>query len=148
IACMLGEAGATVYCSGRSTRQNPCTKGLYAGRPETIDETAEIVTARGGIGIAARTDHLDSSQVKALIENIRKEHSRLDILVNDISEGDTHEWKPFWQIDIERGFRLLRNALHSHIITAHHAAPLMIETGGGLIVEIGDGDALNYRATL
>ncbi|HWZ31042.1 MAG TPA: SDR family oxidoreductase [Bryobacteraceae bacterium] len=148
IACMLGEAGATVYCSGRSTREHPCTSGFFAGRPETIDETAEMVTGYGGTGIPVRTDHLVAEQVEALVERVRKEQGRLDILVNDISEGNTHEWKPFWQLDVERGFQMLRNALHSHIITARYAAPLMVEKRRGLIVEIGDGDTLSYRATL
>ena len=148
IACMLGEAGATVYCSGRSTREHPATAGFYAGRPETIDETAEMVTRYGGVGIPARTDHLVPEQVAALIERIRDEQGRLDVLVNDISEGEEHEWKPFWKLDLDKGFRMLRNALDSHIITSRYAAPLMIEGGRGLVVEIGDGDTLDYRQTL
>src|SRR5262249_22653365 len=96
IACMLGEAGATVYCSGRSTRGNPPREGPYAGRPETIEETAEMVTARGGVGLAARTDHLVIEDVRDLVARIQREQGRLDILVNDISEGVHHEWKPFW----------------------------------------------------
>jgi NAD(P)-dependent dehydrogenase (short-subunit alcohol dehydrogenase family) len=147
IACVLGEAGATVYCSGRSTRTHPAT-GFYAGRPETIEETAEMVARCGGTGIPVRTDHLVTEQVEALIARIRKEQSRLDILVNDISEGETHEWLSFWKLDLDKGFRMLRNALHSHILTARHAAPLMVEKRRGLIVEIGDGDMLDYRATL
>jgi NAD(P)-dependent dehydrogenase (short-subunit alcohol dehydrogenase family) len=148
IACMLGEAGATVYCSGRSTREHPTTAGYYAGRPETIDETAEMVTRYGGAGIPVRTDHLEPEQVQSLLARVRSEQRRLDILVNDISEGEIHEWQPFWKVSLDKGFRMLRNALHSHIITSHYAAPLMIETGGGLMVEIGDGDTLDYRGTL
>jgi len=148
IACMLGEAGATVYCSGRSTREHPATTGIYAGRPETIDETAEMVTQYGGAGIAVRTDHLVPEQVETLVARVRNEMGRLDVLVNDISEGETHEWKPFWKLDIEKGFRMLKNALHSHIITCRFAVPFMIKRGGGLIVEVGDGDTLDYRATL
>jgi len=148
IACMLGEAGATVYCSGRSTREHPAAAGFYAGRPETIDETAEMVTRYGGRGIPVRTDHLVPEQVEALVDRVRREQGRLDVLVNDISEGEPHEWKPFWKVDIEKGFRMLRNALHSHIITSRHAVPLMLEHRGGLIAEIGDGDTLDYRATL
>jgi NAD(P)-dependent dehydrogenase (short-subunit alcohol dehydrogenase family) len=147
IACMLGEAGATVYCSGRSTRQHPPT-GAYADRPETIEETAAMVDARGGTGIAVRTDHLDESQVAALCTRIEAEHGRLDILVNDISEGEMYDWTPFWKLDLERGFRGLRNGVHSHIITARYAAPLMITRKRGLIVEIGDGDGLFYRGHL
>jgi NAD(P)-dependent dehydrogenase (short-subunit alcohol dehydrogenase family) len=148
IACMLGAAGATVYCSGRSTREHPSTVGYFAGRPETIDETAEMVARHGGKGIAVRTDHLVPADVEALVERVRREQGRLDILVNDISEGEEHQWIPFWKLDLEKGFRMLRNALHSHIITARYAAPLMVERGSGLMVEIGDGDALYYRSTL
>jgi NAD(P)-dependent dehydrogenase (short-subunit alcohol dehydrogenase family) len=147
-ACMLGEAGATVYCSGRSTREHPTTTGFYAGRPETIDETAELVTRHGGLGIPVRTDHLVPEQVAALVDHVRHEQGRLDVLVNDISEGEPHEWKPFWELDLDKGFRMLRNGLHSHIITCRYAVPLMIEGRGGLIVEVGDGDTLDYRATL
>jgi NAD(P)-dependent dehydrogenase (short-subunit alcohol dehydrogenase family) len=147
IACMLGEAGATVYCSGRSTHTHPAT-GFYAGRPETIEETAGMVARHGGAGIPVSTDHLVPEQVEALVARIRREQSRLDILVNDISEGETHEWLPFWKLDLDKGFRMLRSALHSHIVTARHAAPLMVENRRGLIVEIGDGDTLDYRATL
>jgi NAD(P)-dependent dehydrogenase (short-subunit alcohol dehydrogenase family) len=152
IACMLGEAGATVYCSGRSTRAEPNMTGYFAGRPETIDETAEMVTAHGGNGIPVRTDHLVPEQVEALIERIRREQGRLDILVNDISEGEVHDYGPFWTVSLEKGFRALRQGTHSHIITCHHAAPLMIDrppgSPPGLIVEIGDGDTLGYRGTL
>jgi NAD(P)-dependent dehydrogenase (short-subunit alcohol dehydrogenase family) len=148
IACMLGEAGAAVYCSGRSTRQHRPADGVFAGRPETIDETAEMVTARGGIGIPIRTDHFDERQVAALCARIRRERGRLDVLVNDISEGERHDWTPFWDVDLEKGFRALRRGVNTHIITARHAAPLMIEQKRGLIVEIGDGDSLSYRGSL
>ena len=148
IACMLGAAGATVYCSGRSTREHPPIDGVFAGRPETIDDTADMVTARGGTGIAARTDHLDERQVAALCARISREHGRLDIVVNDISEGELHDWGPFWTLDLDKGFRALQRGVNTHIITARHAAPLMIERKKGLIVEIGDGDALYYRGTL
>jgi NAD(P)-dependent dehydrogenase (short-subunit alcohol dehydrogenase family) len=148
IACMLGEAGATVYCSGRSARGNPNRTGYFAGRPETIDETAEMVAAHGGVGIPVRTDHLDEEQVATLIERVRREQGRLDVLVNDISEGEAHDWEPFWKLSLDKGFRALRQGIHSHIITSRHAAPLMIEGRGGLIVEIGDGDTLGYRGNL
>src|SRR5258708_22527066 len=148
IACMLGEAGATVYCSGRSTREHPTTTGYFAGRPETIDETAEMVNRHGGVGIPVRTVHLVPEQVEALVDRVRKEQGRLDVLVNDISEGEKHQWVPFWKLYLEKGFRMLRNALHSHIITLRYAAPLMVERKRGLIVEIGDGDTLMYRVTL
>src|SRR6266850_160924 len=147
IACMLGEAGATVYCTGRSTRDHPPT-GTYAGRPETIEETAGMVTARGGHGIAVRIDHLVPAQVEALFARVRGDHGRLDVLVNDISEGELHDWQPFWNVSLDKGFRALRQGVHSHVITSHYAAPLMIERRRGLIVEIGDGDTLGYRQTL
>jgi NAD(P)-dependent dehydrogenase (short-subunit alcohol dehydrogenase family) len=147
IACMLGEAGATVYCTGRSTREHPAT-GVYAGRPETIDETAEMVTARGGAGIPVRTDHLVEEQVAGLFERVQREQQRLDLLVNDISEGEHHDWQRFWKVSLEKGFRALRQGVHSHIITSRFAAPLMIKRRRGLIVEISDGDFLGYHGAL
>lgn len=151
IACMLGEAGATVYCTGRSTRGNPNLTGYFAGRPETIDETAEMVAARGGVGIPVRVDHLVPAEVEALVARVRGDHGRLDVLVNDISEGEAHDWKPFWKVSLDKGFRALRQGIASHIITCHYAAPLMVEparSAPGLIVEVTDGDTLDYRATL
>ena len=148
IACMLGEAGAIVYCTGRNSREQPNTEGPFAGRPETIEETAEMVTARGGLGIAARTDHLDEAQVEALFKRVEQEQGRLDVLVNDISEGEMHEWKPFWKQSLDKGLRALRHGVHTHIITTRHAAPLMVKRKSGLVVEIGDGDALYYRGNL
>jgi NAD(P)-dependent dehydrogenase (short-subunit alcohol dehydrogenase family) len=152
IACMLGEAGATVYCTGRSVRGNPNMTGYFAGRPENIDETAEMVTAHGGVGIPVRVDHLVPEQVAALVDRIRREQGRLDILVNDISEGEVHDYAPFWKVSLDKGFRALRQGTHSHVITCQYAAPLMIDRSRssppGLIVEIGDGDTLGYRGTL
>jgi NAD(P)-dependent dehydrogenase (short-subunit alcohol dehydrogenase family) len=148
IACMLGDAGATVYCTGRSAEGHPPT-GAYAGRPETIEETAAMVTARGGHGIPVRVDHLVQPEVEALIKRIRRESKRLDLLVNDISEGQMHDWTPLWKVSLEKGFRALENGIHTHLITAHHAIPLMIDTGtGGLIVEVSDGDWLGYHGTM
>jgi len=144
---MLGEAGATVYCTGRSTRDHPAT-GVYAGRAETIEETAAMVTARGGSGIAVRVDHLVPAEVEALFARVRADHGRLDVLVNDISEGELHDWQPFWKVSLDKGFRALDRGVRSHIITSQYAAPLMIEQRRGLIVEIGDGDTLGYRGTL
>jgi NAD(P)-dependent dehydrogenase (short-subunit alcohol dehydrogenase family) len=166
IALALGEAGATVYCSGRSTRttRKPRRRGeagkklwpaeYYANRPETIEETAELVTARGGRGIAIVADHLQISEVKKIIARIRAEQGKLNILVNDISESAEYEFgQAFWNIDLERGFAMFRNAVHTHVITSRFAAPLMIETAkasgvSGLIVEIGDGDSYVYRGHL
>ena len=147
IACMLGEAGAAVYCTGRSTREHPAT-GVYAGRPETIEETAEMVEARGGRAIARRVDHLVPKEVEALIAGIRRDEGRLDILVNDISEGVMHDFRPFWKVSLEKGFQALRQAVHTHLITSHYAAPLMIEKRRGLVVEISDGDFLGYHGTI
>lgn len=138
IAVSLGEAGATVYCTGRSVRGSPAT----SGRPETIDETAELVTRRGGRGIPVRVDHTSPGEVRTLVERIRREQRRLDVLVNDVWGGDElTEWgKPFWDHSLEKGLLMLQRAIHSHIITSHYAAPLLIERQGGVIVEITDGD--------
>lgn len=161
-ALALGEAGATVYCTGRSTRTKPTQKSsrrrlpseFYLGRPETIEETAELVTSRGGQGIAVVVDHQEARQVEALVATIRKDQGKLHVLVNDISESAEHEFgKTFWQIDLEKGFAMFRNAVHTHIITSHFAAPLLVETAKdksqtGLIMEIGDGDSYTYRGHL
>lgn len=144
IAIALGEAGATVYCSGRSTRGN-----TPPGRPETIDETAELVTAAGGKGIHHRCDHLDEAQVKQLLERIRSEHGGLDVLVNDVWGGDDHtEWgKPFWEQDLSKARSMFDTAVWSHLITSRHAAELMIGRSNPLIVEITDGDGFGYRGS-
>ena len=146
IARMLGAAGATVYCTGRSVRGRPATPG----RPETIERTAQLVTAEGGRGIAVRTDHTVESEVERLIARIRSDSGRLDVLVNDIWGGDAlTEWgSPFWELSPAQGFELLERAVHSHIITSRHGAPLMVESGAGLIVEVTDGDTLGYRGNL
>ena len=150
IAVSLGEAGAVVYCSGRSTRAHPAT-GAYTGLPQTIEETADMVTAAGGLGIPVRTDHLDPAAVDALIARIARDHGRLDVLVNDISEGGSHEWKPFWKVDVARGLAMVRNGVDTHVITSRAALPLMIQTGAKgprLIAEITDGWHLGYRGQL
>jgi NAD(P)-dependent dehydrogenase (short-subunit alcohol dehydrogenase family) len=136
IAVCLGEAGATVYCTGRSVRGKPATKS----RQETIEETAEMVAARGGIGIAVQVDHTDREQVKTLFDRVKQEQDgRLDILVNDLT-GDAHlEMKPFVEHDLEAGLKVLENGSLSHLITSYYAAPLLIERRSGLIVEMSDG---------
>jgi NAD(P)-dependent dehydrogenase (short-subunit alcohol dehydrogenase family) len=146
IACMLGEAGATVYCTGRSVRGKPAT----GDRPETIEETAEMVTARGGVGIHARVDHTVPEQVKELFARVTAEQRRLDVLVNDVWGGDelTEFGKPFWKVSLDKGLLMLERAIHSHIITSRYAAPLMLENGSGLIVEITDGDFFGYRGNI
>lgn len=137
IAEQLGAAGATVYATGRTTRE----RRSEMDRPETIEETAELVTAAGGTGIAVAVDHLDPEQVRGLVERIDAEQGRLDVLVNDVWGGDpliTWE-KPVWEQPLDAGFRMLRLAVDTHIITSHFALPLLIRNPGGLVVEIGDG---------
>src|ERR1700737_5344828 len=146
IAIALREAGATVYCTGRSSRGRPATPG----RPETIEETAELVTAAGGHGIAVRVDHTDPVQVKNLCASIKRRHKGLDILVNDVWGGDalTEFGKAFWTVNLDNGLRMLKQAIHSHIITSHYAVPLMLGRDRGIIFEITDGDAFYYRGNI
>ncbi len=146
IATMLGAAGATVVCTGRSTRENPATPG----RPETIEETAELVTAAGGRGVAIRVDHTIADEVRALFERVERDFARLDILVNDIWGGDElTEWgKPFWKLDPAKGLRMLELAVQTHILTARYGAPMMVRQRSGLIVEVTDGEHLDYRGNL
>jgi NAD(P)-dependent dehydrogenase (short-subunit alcohol dehydrogenase family) len=142
-AVSLGEAGATVYCTGRSTRER---RSDY-DRPETIDETAELVDAAGGTGIAVAVDHLQPREVEALVRRIDAEQGRLDVLVNDIWGGEQlAQWNtPVWEHDLEGGLRLLRLAVDTHLITSHFALPLLIRRPGGLVVEMTDG-TLSYNA--
>lgn len=147
IATMLGEAGATVYVTGRSVRGRPATQG----RPETIEETAELVTAGGGLGIAVRVDHTVGGEVKALFERVRQEQGgRLDLLVNDIWGGDElTDWgKPFWELSLQDGLLMQDRAVRAHIITSHYGAPLMVARRSGLIVEVTDGVDYGYRGNL
>jgi NAD(P)-dependent dehydrogenase (short-subunit alcohol dehydrogenase family) len=143
IAVALGEAGATVYCTGRTTREQ---RSEY-DRPETIEETAEAVTEAGGTGIAVQVDHLDPAQVADLVRRIDSEQGRLDVLVNDIWGGerlfkfDT----PIWEHDLDAGLRLIRLGVETHLITSHHALPLLIREPGGLLIEMTDGTA-DYNA--
>ncbi|MFI0137479.1 SDR family oxidoreductase [Streptomyces luteogriseus] len=147
IAVELGAAGATVYVTGRTTRAR---RSEY-DRPETIEDTADLVTAAGGRGIAVPTDHLDRSQVKALVDRIADEQGRLDVLVNDIWGGEKlFEWDtPLWEHDLDNGLRLLKLAVETHAVTSHHALPLLLRHPGGLVVELTDGtadyNAENYR---
>jgi NAD(P)-dependent dehydrogenase (short-subunit alcohol dehydrogenase family) len=148
-AVALGEAGATVYCTGRSTQGH---RSDY-DRPETIEETAELVTAAGGRGISVAVDHLDPAAVEALVRRIDVEQGRLDVLVNDIWGGEQlFAWNtPVWEDDLQRGLRLLRLAVDTHLITSHFALPLMIREPGGLLVEMTDGtreyNTDNYRVS-
>jgi NAD(P)-dependent dehydrogenase (short-subunit alcohol dehydrogenase family) len=139
IAVALGEAGATVYCTGRTTRE----RRSEVDRPETIEETAELVTEAGGEGIPVAVDHLEPAAVAQLVERIDTDHGRLDVLVNDVW-GAEHLFKfntPLWEHDLEDGLRLLRLAVDTHLITSHHALPLLIRNPGGLVVEVTDGTA-------
>jgi NAD(P)-dependent dehydrogenase (short-subunit alcohol dehydrogenase family) len=148
-AVSLGEAGATVYCTGRSTRER---RSEY-DRPETIEETAELVDAAGGGGIAVEVDHLEPPQVEALVQRIDAELGRLDVLVNDIWGGELLiEWEtPVWEHDLANGLRMLRLAIDTHLVTSHFALPLLIRGPGGLVVEMTDGtreyNAENYRVS-
>ncbi len=147
IAVELGAAGATVYVTGRSSRAGRSEMG----RPETIEETAELVTARGGRGIAMAVDHTHPDQVASLVARIDAEQDgRLDLLVNDIWGGDQlTTWDaPFWEHDLRNGLRIQELGLHTHIVTSWHAAPLMVARGGGLIVEMTDGVSPEYRGSL
>lgn len=119
-------------------------------RPETIEESAELVTAAGGVGIAVRVDHSDSDAVAALAARIREEQDgRLDILVNDIWGGDGMiDWeRKFWEQDLGQGLAVLRQAVETHIITSHHLVPLMVARESGLVVEITDGVEPGYRGS-
>jgi NAD(P)-dependent dehydrogenase (short-subunit alcohol dehydrogenase family) len=142
IACMLGEAGATVYCTARSTRGHLVTKK----RPETIDETAEMVTARGGTGIAVRVDHTKPAEVEKLFDRVKREQGRLDILVNNTNGDALHMWKSWTAVPLEDGLEILKAAIFAHIVNVRYAAPLM--KTNGLIVEITDGDGFYYRGNL
>lgn len=147
IAVELARAGAHVYATGRSSRDHGRSE---IDRPETIEGTGDLIAAAGGRGTALRVDHLDVSQVEALVDRIRTERGRLDILVNDIFGGDRYaEWnKPIWQHDLAGGLRMLEMGVHTHLITLARAMPLVLETGDGLVVEMTDGTHeynQNYR---
>ena len=150
IAVELGAGGATVYVTGRTTRER---RSEY-DRPETIEETAELVDRAGGRGIAVRVDHLASDQVRALVRRIEDEQGRLDVLVNDVWGSERLiEWNvPVWEYSLDGGLRMLRLAIDTHIITSHFALPLLIQNEGGLVVEMTDGtaeyNAENYRVSL
>lgn len=138
IAVGLGEAGATVYCAGRSVRG-----ALASGdkRRETIDETAEMVTQRGGVGIAVRADFTKEDEVAALFDRVKADHGRLDILVNDIWGGEAfiQFGVPFWELDYSFLPMMLERALVTHILSARYGVPLMLPHRSGLVVEITDG---------
>lgn len=150
IALELAAAGATVYCTGRSTRN----QRSEMNRPETIEETAEMIRKAGGKGIALQVDHQRPDEVQALVSRIEIEQGKLDILINDIWGGDfLIQWNvPVWQHSLESGLHMLRLAIETHIITSHFALPLLIRNPGGLVVEVTDGTAEynqdHYRVSL
>ena len=155
IAVALGEAGATVVCTGRTTRAQ---RSEY-DRPETIEETAALVDDAGGRGVAVAVDHLDPAQVRELARRIERDHGgHIDVLVNDIwgaetLKGGPAEWNtPLWELDLDVGLRILRLAIDTHIITSHHLLPLLVDRPGGLVVEVTDGtndyNASNYRISV
>ena len=138
IAVQLGACGATVYCTGRTTS----SQRSEMNRPETIEETAALVDAAGGRGIAVQVDHLEPEQVRALVARIEREQGRLHLLVNDIFGATRIEWnKSVWESDLQYGLHLLRLAIDTHAITSHFAIPLLLGTPGGLVVEVNDGTA-------
>jgi NAD(P)-dependent dehydrogenase (short-subunit alcohol dehydrogenase family) len=150
IAAALGEAGATVICTGRSSRSRSLRSDY--DRPETIEETAELVTSLGGHGIPHVVDHLDAIQVKRMADHIRDQYGHLDVLVNDIwgaekLKGGPPEWnRPLWLHDLQNGLRILQLAIDTHLITSHHLLPLLIDRPGGLLVEVTDGTS-DYNAS-
>ncbi|MEV7382522.1 SDR family oxidoreductase [Streptomyces lydicus] len=151
IAAALGEAGATVVCTGRSSRSG--TKSIRSDydRAETIEETAELVTGLGGVDIPVQVDHLEPEQVRRLTERLRTDHGHVDVLVNDIwgaevLKGPPPSWNtPIWEHDLQTGLRILRLAVDTHLITSHHLLPLLIDRPGGLLVEVTDGTAAFNR---
>lgn len=157
IAAALGEAGATVVCTGRSSRTGGRAGSDY-DRPETIEETAELVDSLGGVGIAMQVDHLDPAQVARLADRVRAEHGHIAVLVNDIwgaerLKGGPADWNtPIWEHDLDDGLRILRLAIDTHLITSHFLLPLLIQEPGGLLVEVTDGtteyNSTNYRISV
>ncbi|HUR83315.1 MAG TPA: SDR family oxidoreductase [Thermoanaerobaculia bacterium] len=156
IALALGEAGATVICTGRTSR----TRKIFSDyqRSETIEETAELVTSLGGNGVAVPMDHLVPDEVSALAQRLRRDYGRIDVLVNDIWGGETlkggpAEWNtPVWEHDLDKGMRILRLAIDTHIVTSHFLLPLLIGKPGGLVVGVTDGtveyNSSHYRISV
>jgi len=143
IAVELARAGFYVYATGRSSRASGPSE---MGRPETIEETGELIAAAGGEGSALVVDHEDPASVAELVKGIERDHGRLDVLVNDIFGGDRYmEWdKPLWEHDWAGGLRMLQMGVHTHLITSRAAIPLILRTAGadralGLVVEMTDG---------
>jgi NAD(P)-dependent dehydrogenase (short-subunit alcohol dehydrogenase family) len=153
IATALGEAGAAVICTGRTTGTH---RSEYK-RAETIEETADLVTRMGGRGVPIPVDHLESDQVRQLAERMRDDYGQIDLLVNDIwggeqLKGGPAEWNtPIWEHDLDKGLRILRLAIETHLVTSHHLLGLLRKPGG-LLVEVTDGttayNASRYRISV
>ena len=156
IAAALGEAGATVICTGRSSVSGNAQSDY--DRPETIEETAELVSGLGGTGIALQVDHLDVDAVTRLADRMRRDYGAIDILVNDIwgaeiLKGGPPLWnRPIWEHDLADGLRILRLGIDTHLITSHCLLPLLVCRPGGLLVEVTDGTKSfnddNYRLSV
>jgi NAD(P)-dependent dehydrogenase (short-subunit alcohol dehydrogenase family) len=146
IARMLGEAGATVYCTGRGSGASPSVVGGHAGRPETIEETAALVDRAGGSGIPVRVDHAQEAEVAQLVGRIVKEQGRLDLLVNVLGGPQAMDWTPFWKLPVDAGRVLVEEWVWPHVITARQAAAVMVKQRSGLIVEVVEGETIGYRA--
>jgi NAD(P)-dependent dehydrogenase (short-subunit alcohol dehydrogenase family) len=144
VAVELARAGAIVYATGRSSRVAGPSE---IGRPETIEQTGELIAAAGGEGVALRADHLEPDQVRGLAERIDRDHGRLDVLVNDIFDGGRYGQfgTTVWEHDLASGLRMLRIGIDTHAITSHFVLPLLIRRPGGLVVEMTDGTA-EYNA--
>jgi NAD(P)-dependent dehydrogenase (short-subunit alcohol dehydrogenase family) len=148
IARMLGEAGATVYCTGRSSRSQPNTSSHpHAGRPETIEETAEMVDAAGGRGIAVRVDHAVEAEVEALFSRVAEDHGRLDVLADVATGTPVGSWAPLWSQSVAEGRAMAEAWIWPHIATCRHALPLMVKRRSGLVVEVVEQHSIGYHGT-
>jgi NAD(P)-dependent dehydrogenase (short-subunit alcohol dehydrogenase family) len=146
IARMLGEAGATVYCTGRSSRGQPNTsEHHYAGRPETIEETAELVDAAGGVGIAVRADHTVEAEVVGLFQRVKREQKGLDVLVNVLTGKPVSSWSPFWKQPLAEGRAMVEGWVWPHVTTCRYAVPLMVSARRGLLVEIVEQETIGFH---
>ncbi len=151
VAAALGEAGATVVCTGRTTRSTGSTRSDY-DRTETIEDTAELVTQLGGVGVPAAVDHQHADEVAGLADQLREAYGHIDVLVNDIWGGEVlkggpAEWNtPIWEHHLDKGLRILRLAIDTHLVTSHFLLPLLIDRPGGLVVEMTDG-TVDYNAS-
>lgn len=147
IARMLGEAGATVYCTGRGGAGTP-SGGRHAGRPETVEETADLVTAAGGTGIPVRVDHAVEGEVQALYARVRAEQGRLDVQVNVLGSPNVQGFTPFWEVDLSQDLPGFQSYVWPHFITCRHAVPLMMEGKSGLIVTVQESPKLSYGGSM